>query len=506
MLNLQTLVILFSSALTGIISVAMLLVVFWQAPRAAINQSFALLMLVLALYAILNPLIRLVDPLEFSPKLAFSLTTFVYVCFFALLYYFTETYGRAQSRLFSSLGFAHTGLTGLLLASDNFFKHLERSVSDKGGYVAVYTLPALLTIILGFSFLLASVLHLARAHDPRLRRLLPAGCVLLFGAVMVSIRPLSNVLAEPFASLIIFPYNAIALSVAALLMGRVILQEQLFNPLHEMNRQLELSNAELEIANQQKDRFLATMSHELRTPLNAVIGYTELIQTEIYGPVNAQQKERLERITYNAHHLLSLINDVLDLSKIESDGLTLYPQKVEVLALLKQIKIALGALAEAKKLAFQLDCPPNLTLEADPKRLEQILVNLLSNAIKFTDKGFVRVRAWSQGEEVAFSVEDSGIGIPPEDLPSLFQSYQQAQGLSASQRNLGTGLGLAICKRLVEMHGGRIQVESRYGQGSRFQVFLPAAFTPLVDQTPSKAPLVSFGWLERWFSSSAQRP
>ena len=238
-------------------------------------------------------------------------------------------------------------------------------------------------------------------------------------------------------------------------------------------RELEQKSRELEAASRHKSEFLANMSHELRTPLNAVLGYAELIQDGIYGEVPKKMAEVLERIQQNGRHLLGLINDVLDLSKIEAGELTLSPVDYSMRELALDVASATEALASEKKLALEVDVPADLPRgRGDERRLTQVLMNLVSNAIKFTEAGRVSIRAKVEDGSFVVSVTDTGIGIAPQDRERIFGEFQQVDS-SSTRKKGGTGLGLAIAKRIVELHGGRIWVESTLGQGSTFAFTLP---------------------------------
>lgn len=245
-------------------------------------------------------------------------------------------------------------------------------------------------------------------------------------------------------------------------------------------QQLESRALELAEANRLKDQFLATISHELRTPMNSIIGFSEALLNDLYGPLNDEQASRIRRIRRNAHDLLHLIDDLLDLSKIDAGRLTLQPASVAVHNVVRHVVQSLEAQAQARGLELITEVPPDLPpLCVDPQRLKQILTNLLSNAIKFTPQGRVTVSAGllaNGGPGIAITVADTGIGIAPEDQAIIFDEFRQADG-STTRAYGGTGLGLAITKKLVEMMGGAIGVESAPGEGSRFTVSLPLAET-----------------------------
>jgi PAS domain S-box-containing protein len=261
--------------------------------------------------------------------------------------------------------------------------------------------------------------------------------------------------------------------------------------LNERERRIAAQNADLERASRLKSEFLANMSHELRTPLNAIIGFSEVMGDGLVGELNLQQADYVQEIRTAGHYLLSLINDILDLSKIEAGKMTLLLERVDPKALCE------NAIAMVKERASHLD----LRLEideplghfwADERMLKQILYNLLSNAVKFTLEGTVTVSAKLVDdhplERVVFAIEDTGIGISLEDQARLFRPFQQVDG-SSSRRFEGTGLGLALCRQLAELHGGKIDLESTPEVGTRFEFWLPRRGDP--EETSAAQPFAA---------------
>jgi signal transduction histidine kinase len=229
------------------------------------------------------------------------------------------------------------------------------------------------------------------------------------------------------------------------------------------------------VASQHKSQFLANMSHELRTPLNAILGYTELIIDGIYGDTPDRMRGVLDRVQSNGKHLLGLINDVLDLSKIEAGELALSLADYSIKDVVHNVFGAVESLATEKRLALKIDLPTSLpTAHGDERRLTQVLLNLVGNAIKFTDNGEVAIKAAAANGSYTLSVHDTGPGISHSDQSKIFEEFQQADS-SATKKKAGTGLGLSISKRIVEMHGGRLWVESEVGQGSTFFVTVPVS-------------------------------
>jgi signal transduction histidine kinase len=230
---------------------------------------------------------------------------------------------------------------------------------------------------------------------------------------------------------------------------------------------------ELEEASQHKSQFLANVSHELRTPLNAILGYTELIVDNVYGETPEKMRTVLHRIESNGKHLLGLINDVLDLSKIEAGELNLSLADYSLKNVVQTVFSLVEPLALEKKVALNVELAPDLPAgRGDERRITQVLLNLVGNAIKFTDQGEVAIKASSADGSFQVAVHDTGPGISKADQAKLFQQFQQADN-SITKRKGGTGLGLAISKHIVEMHGGRIWLESAPDQGSTFSFTLP---------------------------------
>jgi signal transduction histidine kinase len=246
-------------------------------------------------------------------------------------------------------------------------------------------------------------------------------------------------------------------------------ETELDNLVHE----IAVARDAAETANRAKSQFLANMSHELRTPLNAILGYTELMAEGTYGELCEEMLEVLKRLETNGRHLLGLINDVLDLSKIEAGQLVLELSDYCIQDIAQTVRSTLEPLAADKKLAFKVEVPAELPPgRGDGRRLTQVLINLVGNAIKFTDAGEVAIKTEANNGSFYVTVRDTGPGISAADQAKLFQEFQQADNAIARKKG-GTGLGLAISKRIIEMHGGRIWVESQPGHGSTFAFTLP---------------------------------
>jgi len=238
-------------------------------------------------------------------------------------------------------------------------------------------------------------------------------------------------------------------------------------------RELELRNQEVERANRMKTEFLARMSHELRTPMNAIIGFSDLLSEESEGPLNETYKRFVHHIQAGGRHLLRLINDVLDISRIEAGRTELLRERFSAADAVMEVLSVISPLAEVKKIRIESRVEREAQVYADRTRFKQILYNLLSNAVKFTPEGgTVWIAAGPEGECVSFTVGDTGLGIPPEEHAAIFEEFHQV-GTTSDGVKEGTGLGLAITRKLVELHGGAIRVESELGKGSRFTFVLP---------------------------------
>jgi signal transduction histidine kinase len=248
---------------------------------------------------------------------------------------------------------------------------------------------------------------------------------------------------------------------------------RLFEEVQARTRELAKTVEDLEIASQHKNQFVANMSHELRTPLAAILGYAELMQEGFYGNQSKKSLNALTRIRSNGKHLLGLINTVLDIAKIESGQFTLNMAEYAIESVVETVRSATESLAQNKKLALKTEVAKSLPVGlGDEQRLTQVLLNLVGNALKFTDTGEVRVTAKAVNGHFNVSVTDTGPGIPEEHQARIFEQFHQVDSSNTKAKG-GTGLGLAIAKQIVEMHGGRIWVESALGKGSTFQMELP---------------------------------
>jgi len=270
-------------------------------------------------------------------------------------------------------------------------------------------------------------------------------------------------------------------------------RKRLDQVLLEKNVELENAKAVADKTNLAKSDFLANMSHELRTPLNSVIGFSEVLQDQLFGPINMKQQEYVSNILTSGKHLLSLINDILDLSKVESGKMELELSRFPLRESLETSLVMLRekALKEGVSLHLELDQLADISISADQRKFKQILFNLLSNAIKFTPAhGTVVVNAARDGNFIEISVKDTGVGIKDEDIPKLFQTFTQLESVYTKKYE-GTGLGLALTKKLVELHGGRIWVKSEPAKGSIFTFNLPINETAIKVSSANRAESVT---------------
>jgi signal transduction histidine kinase len=255
------------------------------------------------------------------------------------------------------------------------------------------------------------------------------------------------------------------------------IKETFTRELSATNQELELRNREVERANRLKSEFLASMSHELRTPLTSILGYSELLQMRVYDHGHTDISADIERIQSAGKHLLALISDILDISKIEAGKLDLYLETFDVPTLVGYVASTVRPLVERNGNTLEIICPEDLgAMHSDMTRVQQILFNLLSNAAKFTERGSITFTVTRESENddwFVFRVADTGIGLTPEQIGNLFNEFIQAEA-STTRKYGGTGLGLALSGRFCQMMGGTIGVESQVGEGSIFTARIPA--------------------------------
>ena len=262
---------------------------------------------------------------------------------------------------------------------------------------------------------------------------------------------------------------------AALLASNAALKEakaDLETKVSRRTQELTDANEKLKEIDRLKSEFLATMSHELRTPLNSIIGFTGILLQELAGPINAEQRKQLGMVQTSGRHLLNLINDLLDLSRIESGKMEVVEEPFELEPMVDEVVQTLQPVATMKGITIEKDLQVPRVVCTDRKKLFQILLNLANNAVKFTDKGKVKITGEATNGTLSVSVTDTGIGIKPEKQGMLFEAFRQIEG-SAKRQYEGTGLGLYLCRKLLSLLGGDIWMESEFGKGSRFSFRVP---------------------------------
>ena len=492
-----------SSAMGIIVALSMFFLVLWQAPREPDNQLMAIYMFCVVFWGISAFMARLIsaigqDMTIFFYGIALGIGfTGLALCALASHYAGLWKYWWIRAALIGGLVYYIVMLPSLF--QGRLYNNVQ--ISNTGQLSYHFEPPGYITFVISYIFYLSTLVILWRFRKERPGNLLIGGVILTLG-VLTS---LSSFLAQ-------YSIAIATAAIASVLFARAILNENLFNPLAQLNKELGGANRqlstlaeELRIANMQltevsrlKSHFLANMSHELRTPLNSIIGYTEMLNEGIYGPLNEKQQDRLDRVMRNGQHLLQLINDILDLSKIEAGRMELDIEPVDLQGIVTECMAISEPLAQKKNLELTRDIPSNLPLIlADRGRVVQVLMNLVSNAVKFTPEGQVTVkiepitssqiselpvelREGERGPWMLTKVIDTGIGISPDDQQIIFDEFRQADS-SPSRQYEGTGLGLAITRKLLQMMHGHIWLQSVVGQGSTFYVLLP-----LVAEAPSE--------------------
>jgi len=280
-----------------------------------------------------------------------------------------------------------------------------------------------------------------------------------------------------FGSVLILIIIALLISITRRRQAEKALQEahdQLEDRVVQRTKELEKANLKLQELDRLKSMFIASMSHELRTPLNSIIGFTGIILQGMSGEINQEQRKQLSLVKNSANHLLDLINDIIDISKIEADKIELYIQEFDLSLLAQGIKESFAVAAKEKGLKLFLQTPPTLLMKSDERRTKQILVNFISNALKFTDQGEIEVKIVKKDETAVISVRDVGIGMEKEDMGKLFQSFSRIA--TSGRLTEGTGLGLYLSKKIAHLLGGDITAESEFGKGSVFTLTLPLKY------------------------------
>ena len=344
------------------------------------------------------------------------------------------------------------------------------------------TLHALSDTVIGLSFVLISA-TLTRLAIKARRELPFSGAVIVFGGFLVAcaathfVQVVSLWLPTLWLSGVMKAATAVAAVFTAVTIPRAVpgVIETLRELATAKEQRIRLENAIQ--ANEAKSQFMATMSHELRTPLNAIVGYTDLLEGEIAGPINEQQGRFLARLRLSAAHLLALITQVLDFERIEAGRDTLVMERADIGQLLHEAASLVSPAADQKQIRLLTDIPNGLFFVTDVGKVRQIVLNLLSNALKYTDKGEVTLRAWMGASGLRIEVADTGIGIVAEDQPRIFDPFWQADR-RLTRKAGGAGLGLAIVDRFTQSLDGSLRVESEPGHGTTFAVLIPPGALP----------------------------
>ncbi|MBN2303043.1 MAG: hypothetical protein JXQ72_01110 [Anaerolineae bacterium] len=487
-----------ANSATAVIGLALAFIILGSAPQHLNNWLFAVVVLVFSAMGIIGVFPHFAQVLEFHPRRAIYASTSLYAINNVLLFIFSARFAGINNRvtnLVAGIGFVLLAYLIPQLWMDKVYVDFEPATNGAQYYYKLGPggMPGL--AMLGV-YQLLSTLAIYRYSQEHGRGLWLAPVIMLVGALLFLV-PLFDK----------FPKNALAISISMLVIARIVTQYQIFNPLAHLNKQLAGANTQLteanaaksqllaqltetniqlREANELKNRFLANMSHELRTPLNSIIGYSELLLLNTYGNLGDVQTDRLKKVARNAHHLLELINDILDLSKIEAGRLELSLEPLAISTVIEAVLSEVTLKASQKGITIRSDYDGALPdIMAAPMRVRQIVTNLIGNAIKFTDTGSITVTARHDPQQgvVQVAITDTGIGIPADHLGTIFDEFRQVDE-SYTRQYEGTGLGLAITKLLVELHGGTISVKSEVGQGSTFIFTLPVAAGPVAAAQP----------------------
>jgi signal transduction histidine kinase/CheY-like chemotaxis protein len=451
----------------AIFGTALVLLILWQGLRRRSNQYLALCMAIFALYGALNTPMQVAQQADLDPALLLNVLMTLYVVGLILMFNFVLSFAgvpppqRWRERAISvPLG------TIFLVAVWSGHAHRDLTVLPGGGFRYSLAPAGWAGVAMAIVYMIGIISVLWRQNNPPARELTVPVALLVVGVLVFSATP----------GLRRYSLNAAAMTVAVVMVGRTVLRYQVFQPLADLNTELDRKVHELFEATQAKSRFLANMSHELRTPLNSIIGYTELVTKGTYGSLSDLQVDRLQKVNRNGRVLLELINDVLDLSKIEAGRMVLSLETVQTGDLLDRLLDEFKPAADEKGLSLVRGYSRLPAICVDKARVEQILSNLISNAIKFTEAGAVIVRGHfnNQSQQVVLSITDTGPGISQDRQGRLFDAYLDSESLLTRQRE-GTGLGLAIAHRLTAMHDGQLWFDSTPGKGTTFNVALPSA-------------------------------
>ena|GEM_PF-1849417 len=478
MLSFQHTTAFIIKSFSTVLGLALLLLILWQSYRHRDNQLMALYLASLILSTGTNAWMDVqlflgqsaIEPYLYTVALGLALNG---LALFALAGQYAGLWRNRWVR--TALLFGALFVVGMLpfLYQGRLFKYISNA-EDLFAYSYEPTLLGYLNFTVIYAYYIAALVLLWVHRKQRAGALLIGGLITVGGILTVVVPILQD-----------YPLDNLAWAVGSVIFARAILKERLFDPLVELNASLKATNAHLlelkdaaEAANRAKSTFLANMSHELRTPLNIIIGYSEMIEEEAHELGMEVIIPDLQRINSAGRHLLMLVNDILDLSKIEAGKMQLYVEYFDLLSLVEDTAHAIRPLAEKNHNTLTLVCPSQSSeMYTDPMKVRQCLYNLLSNASKFTENGQITLEVERQAHNgrdwVTFRVSDTGIGMTPEQIARLYQPFVQGDS-SATRKFGGTGLGLAITHHFCQLMGGHIEVESQLGQGSTFTIRLPA--------------------------------
>jgi signal transduction histidine kinase len=492
-----SLIAMIASVASIAIALAMLFLVLWQAPKHRDNQLMALYMIEVIFWGIMAFMVRFWTTAGLDSSFFFAGIVMgigfsgLFLC--ALVSHYAGLWKYWWLRALLLAGLLNNIINIPLIFQGNLYTDFHVSAE---GSLLFHLLPlGFVSFGITYLFHFGSLAILWKFRNQRAGKALLAGGILLSAGVLTS---LSAVLSQ-------YSIAIMAAGVSTIFFTFAILRENLFNPLALLNEELtqantrlsqitgklQLTNQQLAEANRLKSQFLASMSHELRTPLNSIIGYTELLLQGIYGDLSEKQTDRLTKVMKNGQHLLQLINDILDLSKIEAGHMLLELEPVQLVPILEECLAVFEPLVAKKGLVMQREVQADLPqIMADKGRVLQVVTNLVSNAVKFTHEGHIILysHVLDDGNRlnlppdlpllhedwVLLGVKDTGIGITPEDQKIIFDEFRQVDG-STTREYEGTGLGLAITRKLVKMMNGHIWLESEPGKGTQFWVMVPKA-------------------------------
>jgi len=452
-------------------ALALAVIMLWQDSHRR-TRVFAVCMVVFAAYGMSDLLWKFAGPLDYAAYPPLKLATIFYMAGLVLLTLFSLIFGQVSAsrwRLTAVFSVPVGTIFALLAASGAFYRDVRQL--ERGTYSYLLTDVGEMGVVIQVAYLCVVTYLLWRRDTTLSRSLVPPMVVLTVGAALHGL----------LIPLGVYAVSVTASAIAIIMIGHTLVKREVYKPLADLNAELIAKNTELQEAARLKSQFLANMTHELRTPLNSIIGYTDMITAGMYGELNEVQLDRMTRVNRNGLHLLALINDVLDLSKIEAGRLELARSRVAVSPLIDAVCVEAKPRVSAKGLRLVYEVEGHLPpIWVDEVRVHQILDKLLSNAINFTDEGTITVRAQFDPvrNEVVISVADTGSGVEPSQRATLFEAFVPGASRQVDPRK-GAGLGLAIAYRLAELHGGRMWYETVLGSGSTFYVAFPA----LTDKT-----------------------